>query len=325
MPNVVAHGLMALDVYNQLEQSRVKSAIHKFPKAYLLGSNGPDILFYYNVFPWQNQKLNQKVADYGHIIHETKINAFYNVAAEFILRIQDETRQEILISYLAGHLQHWALDTLAHPFVFYRSGELKGETRYDHYRYESMLDALMLMYVKGRKLTDTQAKRFVDVSLEERRVIASFYQRILQKVFGIVENQEVIESAIASSKAVLNYLYDPHIVKLPLIKAYEKAINKPWAFSSHVVSSKIDAKYDVLNLKHEVWSNPTDINDTSTQSFVDLYNESIGLGIEGIDVLNEVLEGKRREFDAYLKGQRYDTGRQEGVEMKYFDSIYLKK
>lgn len=325
MPNVVTHGLMALDVYNQLESSRVKSAIHKFPKAYLLGSNGPDILFYYNVFPWQDQKLNEKVANYGHTVHKTRINEFYNVATEFILKIQDPVRQEILISYLAGHLQHWALDALAHPFIFYRSGELKGKTRYDHYRYESMIDALMVMYVKGRKLQDLHAKRFVDVSDEEKRVIASFYQRILQNVFGIVENQEVIESAIGSLKNILNFLYDPYSVKLPIIKAYEKALNKPWAFSSHVVSSSIDAKYDVLNLKHELWLNPTDLQDISTQSFVDLYNESIQLGIEGVLVLNDVLDHKRSNFDDYLKGKCYDTGKEEGVEMKYFDSIYLKK
>ena len=325
MPNVVTHGLMALDVYNQLDESRVKSAIKKFPKAFLLGSNGPDILFYYNVFPWQNQKQNQKVADFGHAVHTSNINEFYNVGIEFILNINDVRRQEILISYLAGHLQHWALDSLAHPFVFYRSGELKGITRYDHYRYESMVDALMVMYVKKRRLQDLHAKRFVDVNDEERRVIASFYQRILQKVFKISTEQQVIDSAILSFKQVLNFLYDPYHVKFPIIRAYEKGVGSEWAFTSHIVSSKIDATYDVLNLKHEPWCNPTDKDDISTQSFVDLYNESIQLGIEGVEVLSEVLEGKRRDFDSYLNGKCYDTGRPEGVEMKYFDSIYLKK
>lgn len=325
MPNVVTHGLMALDVYNQLESSRVKSAIQKFPRAYLLGSNGPDILFYYNVFPWQDQSLNQKVSDYGHAVHRSNINEFYNVAGDFIQRIKDPVRQEILISYLAGHLQHWSLDSLAHPFVFYRSGELKGITRYDHYRYESMVDSLMVMYVKRHKLSDINVKKFVDVSEEERRVIASFYQRILQRVFGIIDDQAVIESAITSFKNVLTFLYDPHNVKLQLIQGYEKATKKPWAFSSHVVSSNIDAKYDVLNLKHELWRNPTDYEDTSTQSFVDLYNESIELGIEGVSVLNDFLDGEREIFDDYLQGKCYDSGREEGIAMRYFDSIYLKK
>ena len=71
--------------------------------------------------------------------------------------------------------------------------------------------------------------------------------------------------------------------------------------------------------------NPTDYEDTSTQSFVDLYNESIELGIEGVSVLNDFLDGEREVFDDYLQGKCYDSGREEGIAMRYFDSIYLKK
>lgn len=324
MPNVVTHGLMALDVYNQLESSRVKSAIAKYPKAYLLGSNGPDILFYYNVFPWQDQKVNLKVADYGHAVHSTNINAFYNVGMRFVMDVKDEKRKEILLAYLAGHLMHWALDSLAHPFIFYRSGKLEGITRYHHYRYESMIDSLMVLYVKRRKLTQLHAKRFVNVDAEERRVIASFYQSMLANVYDIYENQDVIESAIVSLKNILGFLYDPHNITLPIIQGLEKQMASDWAFSSHVVGSKIDATYDVLNLKHETWSNPTDITDTSTQSFIDLYNESIDLGLKGIALMNDVMGGKESTFDSLLQGACYDSGRAEGIEMKYFDSIYLK-
>lgn len=324
MPNLVTHGLMALDVYNQIEPSRVKSAIKKFPKAYLLGSNGPDILFYYQAFPWQNKELNQKVADYGHIVHTEKINEFYNEALNFINYIPNGYRQEILISYLAGHLQHWALDSLAHPFIFYRSGALNGRRPHDHYRYESMIDSLMITYVKRRRLQELKAKRFVNVSDEERRIIASFYQRMLDSVFDIQEETLVIEDAIRTFKNTLTYLYDPNNVALNLIQTFENKFNIPWKFSSHIVSSKIDAKFDVLNLKHDVWSNPTDINDTSTQSFVDIYNQSIDLGIDAIQRLNEGLESGVT-FDSLIQGRCYDTGRIEGKEMKFFDSIYLKK
>ncbi len=325
MPNIVTHGLMALDVYNQIEVSKVKSAIQRFPKAYLLGSNGPDILYYYQAMPWQDQSLNQKVADYGHVVHSSKINEFYNEALNFINYIQDEYRKEVLISYLAGHLQHWALDSLAHPFVFYRSGSLEGRRPYDHYRYESMIDSLMITYVKRRRLQELKAKRFVDVSDEERRIIASFYQRMLDTVFGIKEDPIVIEDAIKTFKKTLTYLYDPNNISMNMLQAIEKRVNIPWKFSSHVVSSKIEAKYDVLNLKHDTWSNPTNPDEISTQSFVDLYNQSIGLGIETINRLNDCLENNEAGFDSLLQGKCYDTGRIEGLKMKVFDSVYLKK
>lgn len=313
---------MALDVFNKLEASSVQSAIIAHPKAYLLGSNGPDILFYYKVFPWEDQTLNKHVADFGQAVHTEHINDFFNYALKFIQNTRDEERKQILISYIAGHFMHWSLDSIAHPFVFYRSGEIANDTKYWHYRYESMIDSLMVTYYKRRKLSDLKATRFVDVNEQERRVIASFYTEALGDVFDIHTEAAVIDSAISSFKKILKFLYDPHNLVTPLIKTMEK--KTPWAFSSHVVNSQIDATYDVLNLKKETWSNPTDLADTSTQSFIDLYLDSIDLGLELIDAFNDALLDKRDSFDDLLENRQYDTGRSVGTEMKYYDSIYEK-
>ncbi|MCG4436330.1 zinc dependent phospholipase C family protein [Erysipelothrix rhusiopathiae] len=325
IPNVITHGLMALDVYNELDVSTVQKAIKKHPRAYLLGSNGPDILFYYKVFPWQDQELNKIVADYGGIVHRTHVNDFYNQAVSFIKEMKDERRKTILIAFIAGHFQHWSLDSLAHPFVFYRGGEIAGATRYWHFRYESMLDSLMVTYVKGRDMASLKPKRFVDVDEEERRVIASFYQAMLVQVFGIYLEPLVIEEAICSFKKILNYLYDPHNIMTPVIQKLERKMAYPWAFSSHIVNSNIDARYDVLNLKRDTWSNPTNIDETSNETFMELYESSIVLGNECIGALNDALEHNEPvNFDALLGNRRYDTGRPPGREMKYYDSIYQK-
>lgn len=321
IPNVVTHGLMALDVYNKLKSSSVQSAIKKYPKSYLLGSNGPDILFYYKVFPWQNQDENKRVSKFGNRVHSEHINDFYSYALDFIHRVEDPVRKEILISYIAGHLMHWSLDAIAHPFVFYRSGEIANETKYWHYRYESMIDSLMVTYYKRRQLSDLKAKRFVDVSSQERRIIASFYQRVLDDVFDINVESKVIDSAIVSFKQILNFLYDPHNISTKLIQKMEK---EAWAFSSHVVNSRIDAEYDVLNLKKEVWSNPTDIKETSKLSFIELYETSVEVGVKLIDRLEDELTRGTSNLDDLLKDRQYDTGRSVGKEMKYYDSIYKK-
>ena len=324
IPNVVTHGLMALDVFNELEHSRVQEAIDAHPKAFLLGSNGPDILFYYKVFPWQDQKLNKIIADYGEVVHTKHINDFYNRALDFIMKTKDEKRKTVLISFMAGHFLHWSLDSLAHPFVFYRSGPLRGKSTYWHYRYESMIDALMVTYVKNKDMKSLKAYRFVDVDDYEKMVISSFYQQMLADVFGIYTKPKVISSAITSFKSILKFLYDPHNVFTPVIKKVEEKISVPWAFSSHSVNSNIDAKYDVLNLKHETWSNPTDKDDVSNLSFVDLYDYSIKLGITLLHEFDEALLGNRENFDDLLENRQYLTGREVGLEMKYYDSIYDK-
>lgn len=324
IPNVVTHGLMALDVFNRLETSKVKEAIASYPRSFLLGSNGPDILFYYKVFPWQDQKLNKIIANYGSIVHEKNIDAFYDEMFLQLSQIKNSQRQEVLISYVAGHLLHWALDVLAHPFVFYRSGPLSGESEYWHYRYESMLDALMVTYYKDKKLSDVNVKKFVDVSEEERRYIATFYQQSLAKVHGIYVRPDVIESAIISFKQILTFLYDPHNLSTPIIQTLENKFAKPWAFSSHVVNSKIEAEYDVLNLKREMWCNPCDDTICSNQSFIDLYEESIDLGVSLLEAFEKVLKGERDNLHDMIQNRRYDSGLKSDREMKYFNPVYKK-
>ena len=63
MPNVITHGLLAQQTLKLLPVSVVKDAIAKYPQAYLFGSNGPDFLFYYNVWPWLDQKENHRIGE----------------------------------------------------------------------------------------------------------------------------------------------------------------------------------------------------------------------------------------------------------------------
>ena len=321
IPNVTTHGLMALDVYNKLEPSTVRAAIQKHPRAYLLGSNGPDILFYYKVFPWENQTSNQEVAALGNLVHTKHVNDFYNKAFELITEMAPGERKDVLIAYLAGHLMHWSLDALAHPFVFYRSGEIANDTKYWHFRYESMLDALMITYVKGKSLHDVNVQKFVNVSTDERRYISTFYSYILETVFDEVIDPKIIDDAIVSMKHILKFLYDPHGVVTPVIKKVEK---EPWQFSSHIVNGDIDAQFDVLNLKKDVWSNPTDFEDVSNASFIELYDASIELGETLLEAFELILSEQRHTLDDIIQNRQYDTGREVGIEMLYYDSIYEK-
>ena len=316
---------MALDVFNALPASSVKESIQKHPKAYLLGSNGPDILFYYKVFPWEDQDQNKAVADIGSLVHEKNINRFYEYALAFIQSVEDQNRKDILTAFIAGHMMHWSLDSLSHPFVFYRSGEIAGDTKYWHYRYESMIDALMVTYYKKRQLSDLKANRFVNVNSEERRVIASFYSSILGDVFDLDLEASVIDSAIDSFKKILHFLYDPHYLVTPLLQGVEHLLGNEWQFTSHNVNPRIDATYDVLNLKKETWFNPTDLNLASNTSFIELYEESVSLGIVLIQALNEGLNKTRSNFDDILENRQNDTGVPSSSDaMKYYDSIYEK-
>ena len=96
MPDYFSHGIVAEIIYEKLN-SEYKSKISSM-QAYLLGAQGGDVFFAYNIKPTK--------ANLGRSLHRK--NAVYL----FNQLIQGN------LSYAAGFATHYALDFTLHPFVY---------------------------------------------------------------------------------------------------------------------------------------------------------------------------------------------------------------
>ena len=254
------------------------------------------------------------------MIHKKWINKFYQKAIE-LLKAETENK-DILTVFLAGHLMHWSLDHKAHPFVFNRSGEIGGDTKYWHYRFESMIDTMMVKQIKGYKLSEVKSYEFVDSTPEHRKIIGEFYRKIVLSVYNLDFTTEIYEECLDSMFKLSKLLFDPHTTKFPLVQASEKAMGLFWKYSSHMVIGKIDTEHDVLNLNHSPWEHPCD-NEVSTKSFVDLYNEAVLVGQAVLYRLNDIIfENKQLSLDNILNDLGYDTGKANEMELKFYRTIY---
>lgn len=320
MPNIIAHALCANDVLQQLPNLEIKRVIQKYPRVFSMATSGPDFLFYYKALPFQDDKDAKPVHEIGNIIHKKWINRFYTKAIELI---QSETEnKEILIVFLAGHLMHWSLDHKTHPFVFNRSGEIAGDTKYWHYRFESMIDTMMVKQIKGYRLNETKSYEFVDSLPEHRKIIGEFYRKIVLSVYNLDFNNEIYEECFESMHKLSKMLFDPNTMLFPLVQAAEKAMGLEWKYSSHMVIGKIDTEHDVLNLKHSPWQHPCD-NTLSIKSFVDLYEEAILVGQAVLYRLNDIVyKNQKVSLDNLLNDLGYDTGKANEMELKFYRSIY---
>lgn len=320
MPNIIAHALCANDVLQQLPNLEIKRVIQKYPRVFSMATSGPDFLFYYKALPFQDDKDAKPVHEIGNVIHKKLINQFYAKAIELI-QLETENK-EVLIAFLAGHLMHWSLDHKAHPFVFNRSGEIAGDTKYWHYRFESMIDTMMVKQIKGYRLNETKSYEFVDSLPKHRKIIGEFYRKIVLSVYDLDFSTEIYEECFESMHKLSKMLFDPNMTKYHLVQATEKAIGLEWKYSSHMVIGKIDTEHDVLNLKHSPWEHPCD-NTVSTKSFVDLYDEAILVGQAVLYRLNDIVfENKKVSLDNLLNDLGYDTGKANEKELKFYRSIY---
>lgn len=323
MPNIITHKIFAEEVYKKCKRKDIKEILEKHFQLYYIGSNGPDFLFFYHMKPLETMK-DHTLNHIGSDLHSGHVNDFYESAIQSIKNEQDLFTKESELAYLMGHICHWALDMMTHPYIFYRTGDCKGESAGLHHRFESMMDAMMLKRYHDLDIADYRSYEICQFDEEMLKAIARIYVPAVKHALHQEIKVYQLREALTSWKDIQALLYDPNHKKVKLVKAVEKLINKPWLISGNIVPKWIDETFDVLNLEKNVWIHPCDEAVASDASFLELFEQAIDLALLVLDKVYGCVE-----YDAdiqnvlnLLADRAYDTGREEGVKMKHFDVIY---
>jgi len=324
MPNIATHGLLAQDVLDKAPFQTLADLITHYPKAYFLGSNGPDLLFYYHALPWQDQKSSARLVGLGNRMHAEKIDDFYRSALRIIKETADHQVKNAMIAFLAGHLTHWSLDTIAHPYIFYKTGPIAGTTKYWHSRFESNIDTLMVKQIKGFSLSKFNIPQLVDVDELTKRAVSILYPAILKEIFDEEVSPDDIIECIASFYTIIKLLNDPFTLKFPLVQFGESLAGIRWSFSCHMVTGVCDEKHDILNLNHARWIHPSDAAKISTESFLDLYASAQERAVGVLCAFNDVVyrDSMPEQLISLIGDRTYDTGMKNPPEMTNFDPVY---
>lgn len=322
MPNVITHGLLANQAIKSISDGDLLTAIKAYPQAYLLGSNGPDLLFYYNVWPWLDQKEAKRVADLGEMMHKERINQTFDAMVTLIHKQTDITSKQIMIATVAGYVTHWSLDSVAHPFVFYRSGEMIGDNKYYHYRYESQLDSYMVKTIYQEPLSKHASASYMHVSKKEANVIAFLFEQVSKHVYQQTLTKDEVLTCIKHANQVLKVLFDPYTLWFDLVRLIEKVLYKNvWVFSSHMVIGRLD-QYDVLNKNFQGWCNPTDPGMISHESFMSLFDQAHHRAVATLSHLESCLLDSNNSMATVIDDRSFDTGCNNQAKMIVFDNIY---
>ena len=115
MPGFTTHYLFGLNSFRELEEPDLVSCIRKFPHAFCMGLQGPDIFFYY--LP----SYLRSSGNIGQLAHHKNTGVFLIQLLKSKDMFLKETEQQIAISYICGFLGHYVLDTTCHPYIFAKS------------------------------------------------------------------------------------------------------------------------------------------------------------------------------------------------------------
>ena len=127
MPAIYAHLRFGEETAKTLPAPLIKT-IEKYPEAFALGTQGPDILFYHQ--PMKKNDIRAR----GTFLHTLSGKTFF----EQQKTPQTETNGA-LISYLCGFLCHFTLDTLCHKYI-----DEHSNAQVSHGKIESEFDKFLL-------------------------------------------------------------------------------------------------------------------------------------------------------------------------------------
>lgn len=330
MPNFFTHYLCGHKALKLLENEQITTDIKNHINVFNLGTQGPDILFYHNIWPWLKSK---GVAAVGEEMHHKKVAGMFSAMLEYTNRSIDG-HEALLTSYLLGFLSHYALDCAAHPYVFYRTGFVReGDTSADKYTYyhrsfETAIDELMLLQELMLAPYDLKAHKLINLHKVAQKNIADMYCYTLNKVYDInLEASEII-TAIKDMRRAFAVLRDTSGIKKRLLAFAENRIAAPGSFTSTIYEKEARKDLDYLNLKHQPWRLPWDASQESTRSFPELFDiavrETLRLWNTAFSYFN--CEAPLDEVLQIIGNRSFSTGLDCDCDLdfKFFDCVYEK-
>lgn len=323
MPNLVTHIIFAEEVKKALKNKKYKNLIETYKEEFYIGANGPDFLFFYDLFPlWKKQ--NMEISRLGNKVHHEKINLFFKTALNAYHKQEEGTLKEGMAAYLIGHFLHWQMDSIMHPYVVYRTGFKEKLSSGYHHRFESMMDTFLLKKYWNTSISHYKSYEICKRSKISADVISNIYIPCMQTCFNKTINKEIITQALQEWEKAQTYLYDPYSIKYPIVRMVESLANIPYSISGSIIRNKCDMNYDVCNENHTLWRHPC-TGEEFDESVYDLMELAIENAKNGLEHLFDALENK--EYDAFLNfigDKTYGNGIAEKLPRKYKNVIYKK-
>ena len=310
MPALLTHYIFA--------KESILPSLQGFENAYALGNQGPDVFMPYGMVPWRKHKDTEEIRPVGAKLHHTHMVDCYGKMIPYAL---SSPHRDLLLAYLRGAFAHYALDRLAHAYIFYRSGfdqngELHGFYKWSHGYFEACLDKAL----SKRKKTKKRPHQVLACKKEEVAIISKMWKECCPYPL----QEDSFYGSWRDYVSSMKLIQSRSGWKRPFLKKIMGVTSQAYAQSMPRKLGKYEG-LDFENLGHREWKDPA-TGEVQTTSIDDLFV----LAKEDLLELDKILEEARqgKDIDEALKqwernldhdGTPYDE------EKRYQDLCWPKK
>ena len=298
MPSIITHHMFGLDMLEHI--SRSLGDTKEESDAFLLGNQGPDILFFSPVNP-----KHVRSYDLGSRLHRSNpadvIWAFEEAASS----LSPEARP-IADAYIMGLFCHYMVDSTLHPFIYAQQNEIcdagiEGLTQADghevHAEIESDLDVMVLTAMTGRTISDFHPSRNLlrgnDFTLA---VISAMYQQVAWSLFGEKVSKDIFVSGTKAYRALARSLFSPRGIKRTILGGLERIFRNHSIVQAMSQRNRLQDESDFDNRDRREWIYPG-TGEVRNDSFWDLYTEAFD---RTLSMIARVPSMGRSELDSTL-------------------------
>jgi len=328
VPALLTHYLCGDEMVKSVDTPEIIEVIDSHRNLFNLGTQGPDIFFYHNAWPWAEGKSLSKV---GSKLHHEKVKAFFEYALEAIEKEKGEGKEKLL-AYIYGYLCHYSLDTHTHPYIYYKTGfamdEKDDKKKYDayHRKFEAEIDVIMTEEILRKRTHEILSHKLIAINDEEADLLARMYSWILKNLFEMDIPESDIRKAPKDMKNVTIALRDVTGIKKAVIGFIEKMADRHPLISNMIYSHKIDKELDHLNAAHSSWHYPWSLESVQNNSFLELFNDAVEEARNMCMAVNQYFNGNldKNEVLEIIGNRSFDSGLDcdEKQEFLYYDLIY---
>lgn len=274
MPGFKSHYLFGREALSRFAPNQYEQYLIRYPQAFHLGLQGPDVFFYY-LPAWLAYDKN-----IGNVIHESKTNEFFDALIKSRNKLIKKEHRLIADAYIAGFIGHYTLDSYVHPYIYYRTKNKMHADRklYDfgtHVFLETDIDNALLRHFLHMKPSDFKMGDTIKMSVTEHSVISILLYRAIKEAFPESKTLlYVIRHSIAAMTIEANLMKDKTGRKKVLLRTIERSVFGHAVISPMVPNDNVVRYKDPCNLAHKKWANPWDESKKTTDSVYDLIDKA---------------------------------------------------
>ena len=266
MPSLTTHKIIAENIFDKLPNN-IQRNIDK--NTYFTFAQSHDI-FYYNI-----QKKYKIIGNIGH--HQNTQSFIINIIKYIKDNKLEDNKQ--CVSYLYGVLTHYYLDSICHPYIFYKTGvnrKNKETIKYKglHNLMERTIDSIIYEKKYNKKYRKCNITKEILPKLDLSKDLENLINHSYQTTYNIKNNSKLLKSSYSLMRLFHKIIVEDSIgIKNKLYKFIDTISNNK-SKCLHSYSTSIKPNNHYLNINNNKWNHPCNKNEICNKSLNDLLLET---------------------------------------------------